>query len=103
MGLTLKRAGQHPEMVDYILRPYRFLTAPREIDKGRVQLVMALHQTGMAPEAIAACCGCARRVVERQIEDFEAGRAMAVTDFFGKILGTRELCRLHGALAGSPD
>ena len=67
VGLTLKRAAAHPEMPEYLLRNYRFLTEPRLIRKGRRQLVQALHQQGLDPEAIHEMTGVPRRAIERYV------------------------------------
>ena len=107
-GLTLKRIAEHPEMVDYILRPYRALTRPRKIAKGRVHLVIALHQAGELPESIEALTGAPRRTVKQYIEAYERGRALGSTEsvardrggqsLHGKSLSATELCLLHGTL-----
>lgn len=99
VGLTLKRVAEHPEMLDYILRPYRALTRPRQIAKGRVHLVIALHQAGEGPEAIASLTGAPKRTVERYIDAYQRGRELGSTEsLHGKSLSATELCLLHGAL-----
>lgn len=100
VGLTLKRAARYPELVDYIARPYRFLNEPRRIQKGRLQLVVALHEQGKAPAEIAAISGSPRRVLDGYIAAYEEGRAVGeIASFTGKALGPSELCRLYGAVA----
>ena len=98
VGLTLKRAARYPELVDYIARPYRFLDVPRKIQKGRLQLVIALHEQGRPPGEIAAISGSPRRAVDGYIAAYEEGRAAGeIASFMGKALGPSELCRLYGA------
>src|SRR5207247_10096763 len=46
VGLSLKRMDAKPEAPRFIGRPYRYLTEPRRIAKGRPHLVLALHQEG---------------------------------------------------------
>jgi hypothetical protein len=100
VGLTLKRVAEHPEMPDYIVRPYRALTQPRRIEKGRVQLIIALHQAGESADAIAGLTGAPKRTVARYIAEHDRGRALAsIESLHGRSLGAVDLCVLHGALA----
>ena len=67
VGLSLKRATNMPEAVEFIGRPYRFLIEPRSITKGKQQLVLALHRNGVTTEEIHQITGCQRKTVERTI------------------------------------
>jgi hypothetical protein len=99
VGLTLKRVAEHPEMLDYILRPYRALTRPRGIAKGRVHLIIALHQAGETAAAIEALTATPKRTVKQYLEAYERGRALGTTEsLHGKSLSATDLCLLHGAL-----
>jgi hypothetical protein len=99
VGLTLKRVAEHPEMPDYLVRRYRALTQPRRIEKGRVQLILALHQAGESADAIAALTGAPKRTVARYVAEYESGRALeSITSLHGRSLNATDLCRLHGAL-----
>jgi hypothetical protein len=101
VGLTLKRVAEHAAMPDYIVRRYRALTQPRRITKGRVQLIIALHQAGESADAIAALTGAPKRTVARCVAEHERGRALESIDFLhGRSLDTTDLCLLHGALQG---
>jgi hypothetical protein len=96
VGLSLKRA-RSPDATRFILLPYRYLTEPRRIAKGKALLVLARHVLGDDVERIAALTGCPRKSIERYAADFEAGKLEAdFSSYFGIDLGTRELCRLHG-------
>jgi hypothetical protein len=96
VGLSLKRT-KSPEATDFIMRPYRYLTEPRRIAKGKALLVLARHMLGDDTECIAALTGCPRKSIARYIEDFEAGKLEAdFSAYFGIDLGTKELCRLYG-------
>jgi hypothetical protein len=100
VGLSLKKAKQHPEMPRFVMRPYRFLTEPRRISKGKLHLALALHRQGRNPAEIREITGCPRVTVERYIKAYEAGHAE--TDFhpyFGVELLPEQLCRLHGTWA----
>lgn len=102
VGLTLKRAERHPEMAAYIARPYRFLDEPRRIQKGRLQLVIALHEQGRSLAEIAAITASPRRTIEAYTAAYDEGRATgSIAAFVGKALAPSELCRLYGTLAGA--
>jgi hypothetical protein len=98
VGLSLCRAVQMPEPVPYVMRPYRYLTEPRRIRKGKVLLVLALHAGGADDDAINRLTGCPLRTVRRYVAEFEAGRR---TDDIDRYRGLDprppELCRLYGA------
>jgi hypothetical protein len=99
VGLTLKRVAEHPEMPDYLVRRYRALTQPRRIEKGRVQLIIALHQAGESADAIAALTGTPNRTVARYVAEHERGRALeSIESLHGRSLDAKDLCLLHGAL-----
>jgi hypothetical protein len=99
VGLTLKRVAEHPEMPDYIVRRYRALTQPRRIEKGRVQLIIALYEAGESADAIAALTGAPKRTIARYIADHERGRALgSIESLHGRSLNATDLCVLHGAL-----
>jgi hypothetical protein len=101
VGLTLKRVAEHPEMPDYLVRRYRALTQPRRIAKGRVQLIIALHEAGESADAIAARTGAPKRTVARYIEEHERGRTLgSIESLHGRSLNAMDLCLLHGALRG---
>jgi hypothetical protein len=97
VGLSLKKAKGKPDAPKFVARPYRFLTEPRGISKGKVHLVTALYRKGEKPEAIAQLTGCPRKTVDRYIADFEAGKkVMGFDAYIGKELSTSELCKLLG-------
>lgn len=100
VGLSLKKARGKPDAPRFVGRPYRFLTEPRAIAKGKPHLVLALHRNGEKPEAISQVTGSPRRTVERYVADFAAGKAAANFDgYIGKDLSTSELCKLLGTWA----
>lgn len=99
VGLTLKRVLRAPTMLDYIVRPYRFLTHPPSIPKGREHVVLAMHQRGLAFDEIVRQSGSPRAAVLRWIGFYEEGRALPSTaPFEGRALAIADRCRLHGAL-----
>jgi len=58
IGLTLRK-GDTAARRWYLARPYRFLSEPARIRKGKPYLVTALHQQGRSPAEIAACAAAA--------------------------------------------
>jgi hypothetical protein len=98
VGLSVQAAV--PEAFRFVGQPYRFLTQPRAITRGRPQLVLNLHQAGWSPAAIHDLTGVPRRTIERYIGHFEAGRTMRGLDrSIGKQRSIAEVCMLLGTWA----
>jgi hypothetical protein len=98
VGLSLKRVPIAPEAPAFIGRPYRWLTAPRSIAKGKPHLVLALHQAREGAATIRDLTGCPRNAIDRYIAHYEEGKAATGFErYVGKDLSTAELCRLLGA------
>ncbi|MCU0657732.1 MAG: helix-turn-helix domain-containing protein [Polyangiaceae bacterium] len=94
VGLTLKRsAGEDRQR--FLVRPYRFLSEPRAIKKGKPNLVTALHRQGKSAAEIVALTGVARGTVGRYIEAFEAGKGKPAEAYRGD-LSSEQLCELFG-------
>jgi hypothetical protein len=97
VGLSLKRGKTSSEPPRFVMRPYRFLTEPRRISKGKAHMVLRLHFEGKDTDTIHQLTGCPRSTVERYITDFEFGRQQAdFAPFLGIDLKPADLCRLSG-------
>ncbi len=97
VGLTLKRARQFKTMPQYIMKPYRALTRPRDIKKGRIHHVIALHKQGMATEDIHQRSKSPRKTIGRYIENYNVGLEREdFKGYIGRSLKTADLCSLHG-------
>jgi hypothetical protein len=97
VGLTLKKAKGKPDAPRFVARPYRFLTEPQAIAKGRPHLILALHRAGHAPKEIRELTGVAQATIDRYIADFTIGAQAANFDaYIGAELGTADLCKLLG-------
>lgn len=97
VGLSLRRAGPGSTQPAYLTRHYRFLTEPRAIAKGKPQMVMSLHRIGRGPEEIRQMTNAPVRSITTYLAEYENGlRAGRFEDYFGKEIGPRDLCRLHG-------
>lgn len=96
VGLSLKRARSHPQMPAYLLQPYRYLTAPKTISKGKIYLVLALSLQGMAIEEIHQLTGCPQSTIQRYFQAYQQGSEQAdMTPYFGKPLTAKDICQLH--------
>jgi hypothetical protein len=97
VGLSLKTAKGTADAPRFVMRPYRFLTEPKAVTKGKVYLVLALHRAGESVESIHRITGCPKKTVGRYAAGFEAGKLVDGFDpYLGKDLGTAGLCWLHG-------
>jgi hypothetical protein len=93
----LRRAGPGSTKPDYLTREYRFLTDPRRIAKGKPHLAMALHRAGRDADEIRDATGVPGRSIATYIVEYEAGVASGgFEDYFGKEIGPKDVCRLHG-------
>jgi len=99
IGLTLKK-GNTEARRQFIARPYRFLSEPGRIRKGKPHLVTALHRQGWSPAAIAAVTGSRASVIQGYVDAFEAGRRRPISELAGE-LSTAEVCALFGACAAA--
>lgn len=97
VGLSLRRSRGRPDAPRFVMRPYRYLTEPRRITKGKPQTVLALHVTGKDVTTIQALTGVQRRVIDKYVADFAVGECEPGFDvYLGKELSTADLCKLIG-------
>jgi hypothetical protein len=101
IGLTLKK-GNTEARRRFIARPYRFLSEPARIRKGKPHLITALHRQGWSPAAIAAVTATRPSVIQGYLAAFEAGRRRPIAELAGD-LSTAELCELLGACAAAEE
>lgn len=101
IGLTLRK-GATAARRRYLARPYRFLSEPAKIRKGKPHLVTALHREGRSPAEIASLTGTRRAVVEGYVAAFEAGRRRGAVEP-GADRTPEEICALLGACAAADD
>lgn len=97
VGLSLKKLRKAEAPTRFILRPYRYLSEPRRISKGKQHVALALYAEGRSLEEIRERTGCTRGALERYVADFAEGKKEESFDtYFGIELGPKELARLHG-------
>ncbi len=100
VGLSFQRLDRFPEMLDYFHRRYRFLDAPREIKKGKPQVVVAMHEAGLTAAEISAHTGTPQPVISAWLQAYDRGRAdPAWQRTLERSLGSEQLCAVLGALA----
>jgi 3-methyladenine DNA glycosylase Mpg len=95
IGLTLKRGGL-AERARFLARPYRLLSEPANIKKGRAHLIIGMHRQGRDAATIARLTGSPLAQVSRTIAAYESGKSRAPADFKGD-LSQSETCALLGA------
>ena len=95
IGLTLKR-GALPERAAFLARPYRFLSEPARIKKGRAHTVIGMYRQDIAVEDIARRTGSTAAQVLKYIDEYRAGRGQDPQRYVHD-LNTDETCRLLGA------
>jgi hypothetical protein len=97
VGLSLRRAGKDSTKPAYLTRPYRFLTDPRAIAKGKPHMVMALYRQRRSPDEIRSITGVPARSIAAYVAAYEAGLSDGQwDDYFGKEIGPLDVCRFHG-------
>jgi hypothetical protein len=96
VGLSLKRPGL-TEGPRYVMSPYRFLTEPKRIRKGKTLLILGLHAAGCSPRQIQALTGTPQNAIQRATAASDAAQAVVDwQEFVSQELTPKSLCRLHG-------
>jgi hypothetical protein len=102
VGITLKRSRPGPSCpARYVMRPYRYLTEPRRIAKGKPLMVCGLHTQGLDLDRIREITGCTRGAAQAYVDEYEKGKqAPDFAPFRGAELSNNDLCRLYGTWYG---
>lgn len=98
IGLTLKDFSRNRE--NYIIRPYRFYTHPRDIKKGKQHMVLRLHVLGKPEHEIHLITGCPKATIAKYLDNFRLGSKKAPKDFYSKELNTEDMSLYHGMMYG---
>ena len=111
VGLTLKKArfdsSFPPEdktnlQIKYpyrgfVMSPYRFLSEPKKIKKGKLLLILALNKAGLSPEQIREKVGSPIKSIERHIHNFKLGEdSENFRPYIGATLKSVTLAQLSG-------
>lgn len=94
VGLTLKRSASVARQT-YIAQPYRFLSEPRAIKKGKQHMVVTLHRLGKSVAEIVALSGVPKASAQRYVDAFEAGKSKQAEDYRGD-LSSEQVCEMFG-------
>lgn len=95
VGLTLKKTTGK-RSVD-ISRDYRYLSAPKEIKKGRPNLIIGLYKNGKSAQEISKLTNTPISTCQSYIKLFEEGKNETVDKYYNTELDTDSLCKLFGA------
>jgi len=96
VGLTLKRKGGNREA--YIGLGYRYLSMPRDIKKGKANMIIGLYKSGKGPADIHNLTATPLVTVNQYIENYEAGKKESPSAYDGKDLEKKDiLCSLFGS------
>lgn len=99
VGLSLKKRQYTPEgpAFPYLFRPYRYLSEPQRTAKGKPHMVLPGIASEYIADELSHITGCPISAIRRYVADFAAGRSLTSPEsFFGKELGTADLCSLYG-------
>ena len=96
VGLTLKRFRRYPEMIQYVMKPYRFLTDPT-IKKGKVQTILALALQGKSVQDIQKTTQSQEKTIQNYLKEIQQGKLLKDFESYeGKSLNSEEIARLCG-------
>lgn len=105
VGLPLHSRPLERATLHFFCQPYRFLTLPHTLAAGRPQLIVALHQRGLAPQDIRSLTRSPLATIEGYLQAYHAGyhtpdpAATLRTFLEHPTSSARQLCRLYGLLA----
>jgi len=84
------------ERLYYIMKPYRYVSHPEKVRKGRPNVILGLHAQGKSLEEIIKISGVARSHASNYVKLIEEGKKKSIEDFKGKKLSTNLTCQLAG-------
>lgn len=90
VGLRLRKASD----LEYICKPWRYLSWPTKTKKGRHTVALQLHHDGKKEEI--ETLGFAKRTVEGYIRNFKKGKEMEVEEFVNAKNGVSTMCMMFG-------
>jgi len=98
VGLTLKRKGG--DRPSYIGLGYRYLSMPKQIKKGKPNMIVGLYKKGKGMADIHNITNASLVSINKYIELFKIGNTESFTLYEGMDLDPDNLCKLFGACAG---
>ncbi len=89
--------------VAFLLSRYRFLTEPRKVKKGRVNLILSMLRDGANSEQIKSTTGTNLKTIARYEQLMQSGLELDPSSLMGCAIGTEELCKLSGLADQTED
>ncbi|WP_372366295.1 hypothetical protein [Candidatus Uabimicrobium sp. HlEnr_7] len=97
VGLTLRYRNKAQQMSNYIMKNYRYLSAPRKTKKGKVYSALSLHTKGKTSEEIQAITASTKKAIGNYIGFFQEGqKCNDFSTYIGKKLDAQSIARLYG-------
>lgn len=93
-GLKFKQKEQS----DFILLPYRYMSFPNKVRKGRQHLVLEMFLNGYSEQEIVKITGINKNVLSRYINDMKTGTEIDISEFIDTSMKVRDFSRFYGCL-----
>jgi len=84
-----------------VLKPYRFMSFPSEVRKGRQHLVLELHHQGKTPKEISEISGCTPAQSGKWTSVYEEAKSkgtLTAKSFYAKKTNANEFSQFHQVL-----
>jgi len=101
-GLSLRQTRE--DNARFIMRPYRFVSIPSLLKKGKPHLIVCIHHVdGKTAAEISKITKTNQKTVDRYLDFFQTGKEKKPDKWIEerKTLNTQAVCELYGALVGS--
>jgi len=101
VGLVLRKK----EHVPFVLKPYRYMSFPLLVRKGRQHLVLELYYIGKTKEEIMLITGCTGAAVGTYIQHYNASKAKPklASAYFDTKTNSEEFCKFYQVLRTEAD
>jgi hypothetical protein len=99
-GLVLRNDNQ----VEYVLKPYRYMSFPSYVRKGRQHLVLELYYKGNNSKKISEITGCSASQINKWIKQYEAVTpSTKPSSYYAKKLTAAEFSAFYNILRKKAD
>lgn len=97
VGLAMKKKEESQTL--YVMKPYRYVSLPAKIKKGKIHMCLALHIEGNTAQQIQKITGAKIDSINGWIKLFNQGAKKKVKDFLGITLENEQIAQTIGAWA----
>jgi TusA-related sulfurtransferase len=97
VGLAMKKKEESQTL--YVMKPYRYISLPAKIKKGKIHMCLALHIEGKTTQQIQKITGAKIDSINGWIKLFNQGAKKKVKDFLGVTLDNDQIAQTIGAWA----